>query len=350
MERRTTIRAAALAVLFAGLAQAHDPGLSKADVTLAPGGATAEIVLARRDVESLVAIDCDGDGSASATEVAAARAGLESLGLGLLELDAERPERVAVSLDPNDAVRFSLRFGFKSPREVRAPLLERLPRGHRQHLEVRNASGALVARGLLGAGRASLDLGTLATAPIGPRPFFGLGLAHILEGWDHLLFLLALLLAGGGVRRAVGVVTAFTAAHSVTLGLAAFGMVHVPAPLVEPLIAASIVWVAAENLLRRESRARWSVAFGFGLVHGLGFASVLADAGIAGHGLGPALGALFAFNAGVEVGQMAVLGVAVAAARALRGIPRLDPALAAATASAAVAACGVYWLVQRTMF
>ncbi len=349
MRIRRTLMIPALVLAIAGEAAAHDPGLSRAEVTLGPQGATAEITFARRDVESLVPIDRDGDGVASEVEIAAARAELESLGGSLLEVGGAAPERLAVEVDASDVVRFALTFPVSTAREVRTPILDRLPRGHRQHVAVRDASGATVAQGLLAAGRARVDLGGIVSPGVEPGRFLVLGVEHILAGWDHLLFLLALLLAGGGVRRALGIVTSFTAAHSVALALAAFDVVRVPAAIVEPLIAASIVWVAAENLLRRESRGRWSIAFGFGLVHGLGFASALAEAGIAGQALGPAISALVAFNVGVETGQVAVLGLALAVAFAVRRIPRLDVTRAASLASAGVAACGAYWLVERTM-
>jgi len=349
MRSRRPLLAAALALVAVGAAEAHDPGLSRADVTLSAQGATAEITFARRDVESLVPIDRDGDGVASDVEITAARTELESLGRSLLEIGAAGPEGAVVQVDASDVLRFSLRFPVSMAREIHAPILDRLPRGHRQHVTVRGAGGATEARGLLAAGRARLDFAGVVAPGVEPGRFFVLGVEHILAGWDHLLFLLALLLAGGGVRRALGIVTSFTAAHSVTLALAAFGAVRIPAAIVEPLIAASIVWVAAENLLRRESRGRWPIAFGFGLVHGLGFASALSEAGIASQALGPAISALLAFNVGVETGQIALVSLALIVAHAIRRIPQLDLARAASIASAAVAACGVFWLVERTM-
>jgi hydrogenase/urease accessory protein HupE len=106
--------------------------------------------------------------------------------------------------------------------------------------------------------------------------FFRLGVEHILTGYDHLFFLAALLLRGGRLVSLLKIVTAFTVAHSVTLALGVLGVVTVPSRLVEPVIAASIVWVALENALRRDApSARWIVSFAFGLVHGFGFAAAL---------------------------------------------------------------------------
>ena len=118
----------------------------------------------------------------------------------------------------------------------------------------------------------------------GPRGAIGwlpLGFQHILEGWDHLLFLLALVLPGGRLGNLVRIVTAFTIAHSLTLAAAALELISVPAAPVEALIALSIAWVAAENLVRvRPMSRRWVIAFAFGLIHGFGFSNVLRDIGL----------------------------------------------------------------------
>ena len=138
--------------------------------------------------------------------------------------------------------------------------------------------------------------------PIGMLP---LGFVHILEGWDHLLFLLALALPGGRLGAFVRIVTSFTIAHSLTLAVAALGLINVPAAPVEALIALSIAWVAAENLVRvRPMERRWMVAFAFGLVHGFGFSTVLRDIGLPRDAL---LSSLIWFNLGIESGQLLVL-------------------------------------------
>jgi hydrogenase/urease accessory protein HupE len=136
----------------------------------------------------------------------------------------------------------------------------------------------------------------------GIAAFLGLGVEHILIGWDHLLFLLALILPGAGVGELVRTVTAFTIAHSITLGLSATGHVTVPVAPVEALIALSIAWVAAQNLTtNRATSRRWMLAFVFGLVHGFGFSSVLREIGLP---TDARLLALLNFNVGVEVGQL----------------------------------------------
>ncbi len=143
-----------------------------------------------------------------------------------------------------------------------------------------------------------------------------LGIRHILSGWDHIAFVAALILAAGTLRSLLGVITAFTLAHSVTLALAATGVVHVSSRPVEVVIALSIAWVGLATLFAKQPRARWREAFVFGLVHGLGFAGFLGEAL---YGEPQPLRALIGFNLGVEAGQLIVVAavLAVLAAMAL---------------------------------
>lgn len=145
-----------------------------------------------------------------------------------------------------------------------------------------------------------------ANSPRSAGSFFVLGIEHILTGYDHLLFLLALILRGGNLWSLLKIVTAFTVAHSITLALAALDIVTLPEVLVEATIALSIAYVAAENLFMRKAVShRWAVSFVFGLVHGFGFSNVLREVGLPSEGL---VWSLLSFNLGVEAGQaMAVL-------------------------------------------
>jgi hydrogenase/urease accessory protein HupE len=143
-----------------------------------------------------------------------------------------------------------------------------------------------------------------------------LGVEHILTGYDHLAFLLALLLAAARLRSIVGVVSAFTVAHSVTLALATLEVVHVDSRYVEMAIALSIAYVACLDLLQKRPSARWLEAFCFGLIHGLGFASSVADALT----VEPLkVTALVGFNLGVECGQLVAVGLAFGGLRMLSG-------------------------------
>jgi hydrogenase/urease accessory protein HupE len=193
----------------------------------------------------------------------------------------------------------------------------------------------------------TVDLGTGAPDPHGARGgFFRLGVEHILAGYDHLLFLLALLVRGGRLWSLVKIVTAFTLAHSVTLALAVLGLVTVPARVVEPAIAASIVWVAWENIASRDAPSRrWLVSFLFGLVHGLGFASALGPLDLPPWSLGMAL---LGFNLGVEAGQSIVIAAAAPVLAWIRAKPwerRLVRMV-----SLVLAAVGTAWFVERLFF
>ncbi|HEY2772527.1 MAG TPA: HupE/UreJ family protein [Candidatus Binatia bacterium] len=172
--------------------------------------------------------------------------------------------------------------------------------------------------------------------------FFRLGVEHIWTGYDHLLFLLAVLLAGGGIRRLAAIVTSFTLAHSITLGVAATGLLRLPVVWVEVAIAISIVFVAVENIFARGADRRALVTFFFGLVHGFGFASVLSAAALPAAGI---VVPLLAFNLGVEAGQLAVVvAVVPALAVVMRGphARRIQVVL-----SLLIAAAGATWALDR---
>jgi hydrogenase/urease accessory protein HupE len=188
-------------------------------------------------------------------------------------------------------------------------------------------------------------LGTTAGALAVMRTFVAAGIHHILIGPDHLLFLVGLLLLGGGWRALVRIVTAFTVGHSITLSLAALGIVTPPASIVEPAIALSIIVVGADNLLRGEGRdLRAWVALAFGLVHGFGFASVLREFGLPPEAL---RWSLFSFNVGVELGQLAVVAVVATLLAAVRRRSQKLGRLVVVAGSAVVIAAGTYWFVER---
>ena len=191
------------------------------------------------------------------------------------------------------------------------------------------------------------------------RQYIRDGTWHIWIGYDHILFLLALLLPavlvrreqrwagterfGQAFREVLKVVTAFTLAHSITLSLAALQIISLPSRWVESAIAASVVVAALNNLRGRIDARRWVMAFGFGLIHGFGFASVLADMGLP---QGALVLALVGFNLGVELGQLAIVAAFLPLAFWLRetrfyqlGVFRLGSVLVALIAS--------WWLVQR---
>lgn len=193
--------------------------------------------------------------------------------------------------------------------------------------------------------------------------YIPVGFDHILpQGLDHILFVLGLFFLSTHLRPLVWQVSAFTLAHTVTLALGALGLVNVPGSIVEPLIALSIVYVAVENIFARGlNRWRPAIIFGFGLLHGLGFASVLGEFGLPEDQFVPAL---IGFNVGVEVGQLTVIAMAFvllwlavfAARRAkLEGdeelvteYPVMFRALSM-TGSLLIAIIGIYWVIERTL-
>ncbi|MEI7909240.1 MAG: HupE/UreJ family protein [Verrucomicrobiota bacterium] len=177
------------------------------------------------------------------------------------------------------------------------------------------------------------------------RRYVVLGYVHILpRGLDHILFVLGLFLLGNRLRPLLMQVTAFTLAHSITLALSMYGIIQLPPQVVEPLIALSIALVAMENLFTAKlHRWRLFVVFGFGLIHGLGFASVLTALGLPRHEFATAL---VSFNLGVEGGQLSVIGLALLAVGCWRQRWWYRRAIVL-PASGAIAAVGLFWAIQR---
>jgi hydrogenase/urease accessory protein HupE len=186
------------------------------------------------------------------------------------------------------------------------------------------------------------------------RTYLLLGVDHILLGIDHLLFVLALLLLVKGLRRVIATITAFTLAHSLTLAGATLGLVHMPGPPIEAVIALSIMFVASEIIRSRQGRPGlterypWAVALTFGLLHGFGFAGALAEVGLPQDSIPMAL--LF-FNVGVEIGQLIFIASVFASTALFRRITlRIkvpQPAWAWAVPPYAIGSLAAYWVIQR---
>ena len=180
------------------------------------------------------------------------------------------------------------------------------------------------------------------------RQYLVLGFTHIVpKGLDHILFVLGLFLLSVRTKPLLLQVTAFTVAHSLTLALSIYGVISLPAAIVEPLIAVSIAYVAIENLLTREYRTRrLLIVFGFGLLHGLGFAGVLTALGLPREQLSSAL---FSFNVGVELGQLAVILAAMLGLGVWFSHKPWYRSRITVPASVAIALMGLYWTVARLM-
>jgi hydrogenase/urease accessory protein HupE len=254
------------------------------------------------------------------------------------------------STDAN-SVHFRLEFSTTNPTQLRisAPVLANLPRGHKQFCSVYDNNNIVLAQGMLSAETPDLkiDLRNTSATNRSVLDFLLLGIEHIVTGYDHLAFLLALLLAGGSLRHNAKIITSFTVAHSLTLALATLGVVAISPAIVEPVIAASVVFVGLENLFRRRLTARWLVTFVFGLVHGLGFASALRELGIGGAGTGVAI-PLVSFNLGVELVQIAIAALVLPIVARLEQRPVFKlkhvPAL-----SLLITCAGFYWFLARTL-
>ena len=182
--------------------------------------------------------------------------------------------------------------------------------------------------------------------------YWRLGTIHILEGVDHLLFVLALMLIVSGFGPLVKAVTAFTVAHSITLALATLGFVHLPPKPTEAIIALSIVFLATEIVHKRRGqiglteRFPWLIAFIFGLFHGLGFAGALSDIGVPQHEVPLAL---FTFNVGVETGQLLFIGAVLGLIAVLKRLPLSPPQGAWRLMPYAIGSLAAFWTIERVM-
>lgn len=190
------------------------------------------------------------------------------------------------------------------------------------------------------------SLDTRWWSPVGP--FFAWGIHHIFIGLDHIVFLLALLLCARSIGDIVKVATAFTVAHSLTLLLSALDVLRIPVRVTESLIALSIIYVAVENYFLKDGRHRWMLAFGFGLVHGLGFSGSLRDL-LTDRIVVPVL----SFNLGIEAGQLAILSVAYPLVRLLQRTPDLAAAEGrrrrlVLAGSVPILLLGTGWLIERS--
>ena len=369
------------------MAWAHDPGLSSLEIKYQADGVKVELRLSARDMALAVPeSDGDGDGVVRADEVSMGNELLRSAVGRWVTVTSMEGNIVLSPLAPKvswNAEDEDIMWQARFPREpggqwrVDSTQFAQLPPGHHLFATAQSETGATLAEALLRADKSALvvrwmPVGSNRAATVGAEVdapavdeltpegtgswhhrvwlFFKLGVEHILIGYDHLLFLAGLLIACRGWKQMLGVITSFTVAHSITLGLAALDIIHFPGAWVEPLIAASIVYVGIENLVRKDENltGRWKLTFGFGLIHGFGFAGVLRELGIGDEG-GGVTSALLGFNLGVEAGQFAIALLVLPLLAKARNWPRFE-AKGPLVISLLVAAMGLFWLIQRTMF
>jgi hydrogenase/urease accessory protein HupE len=364
MNRLLPIVSLFLLILLTLQGKAHDPGLSTATITVGERAIDVLLGFAARDVESMLAASKNQTGIYTAEDFVVLQPELESIAAREFNLySAEQrvaPQQATARRKDSRNIEILLHFQRPNAARVRfvSNLTDRLPFGHREFLSVQTTSGSRLGEAMLSARENAFHIGLPAVAVAVPTAasvnrhscfaFLKLGVEHILTGYDHLLFLFALLVVCRDLRSILTVITCFTIAHSITLALATLNIVRLPGRIVEPMIAASIAYVGIENLIRGDSpKWRWLITFSFGLVHGLGFADALREFGIRSGSYGMVL-PLVSFNIGVEIGQLSV----AAAVLPILWQLRKDPFFVrqwVPVCSVVVALAGSYWMVDRIM-
>lgn len=349
----------ALAFLVCSLpVEAHQTRLSSSRLKIE--GSAAEAVLELNGVDLNVAAGLALTDSADQVAPERLREAQERISAYVLdrvalELPGEsRCEAAVASIQPkNDHVLVELRFRClpsEQPAAYRVTLFHEIDPAARHMVTVEAGRKRI---GLLGAANPVLELRKAADSLWQTLwRYFLSGVEHIAIGYDHIAFLFAVIVLGRRFWPLFAVITAFTVAHSITLSLAVLEVVTLPSRMVEIAIAASIVYVAAENFFVRDLRRRWWVTFVFGLIHGFGFASVLREYGLPQDRVVPVLAA---FNVGVEAGQLLIVCVAIGAWKAAFaigarwGLPADERAQrkAALAVSVIVLVAALYWLVER---
>ena len=359
---------AAWLALAASNALAHKPSDSYLAVSVEGAEVRGQWDIALRDLDFAIGIDDNGDGDITWGEVKAHHTGIAAYALARLKLRSDGaacPVHATDFLvdDHSDGAYSVMRFEGACPAEVETieigySLFADLDPQHKGLLRLEHGGGTRT--GIFSPERAtqSFELGRISAL----TQFFDYareGVWHIWIGFDHILFLLSLLLPavlafGDGRWQAVGrfppafwdvfkIVTSFTVAHSITLSLAALGVLSLPSRLVESAIATSVVLAALNNVFPLVHGRRWMVAFAFGLIHGFGFASVLRDLGLPQDAL---LIALVGFNVGVEAGQLVIVSAFLPVAYWLRATWIYRRLVFLGGSLAIVAVAGI-WLVER---
>ncbi len=366
------------ALLPAGVAAAHQASMTYLDAQVADDRTRVDLRLRMSVRDTNEPLNLDPDETPAAAHIVAHATDLLDYALERISVEGDEQECTdvpgAVTVDGDFAV---LTWTVTCPRPIGQLALEYdlffdLDPLHTCNLVVRHAGEQAVAPLQVATSRFEWDLRGAPPSPF--VPFLRSGVGHIVTGFDHISFLIGLLLLavivaergrgvisptgaygatslrargiGPAIRYTAIIATSFTLAHSITLAIAALGWVTLPSRLVESLVAASIIWVAVENLVRADPGRRWLLTFGFGMVHGLAFASNLAKQ------LPPSDVALplVSFNLGVELGQLGIIVVTVPLlhllATRILGPDRYRKTVVT-FGSALIAGLGVIWLIER---
>ncbi len=353
MRRVAAILAVLSVVLFAPRASAHATGVSRGEYRATGDIVHVLLVFASAELAtSFAGLDADHDGKLSQVELDADSHALDDdvVRRTIIQADASActSRFESAKLGETDAVEIRATFTCEhAPRHlsIDCEFWESLAAGHRHIALVELGGHESTLLAAFSQKKLEADAGPSAR----PTTSFGAmvltGIEHILTGYDHLAFLLGLILLGGRVRSLLGTITAFTIAHSISLALATLHVVSVGPRIVEPAIALSIAYVGIENLFVKDGSKRWRITFPFGLIHGFGFAGALQELDLPRAQLP---GALFAFNCGVEIGQLGVLAVILPLVLIARKNAWVRDR-GVKIASLGIALAGVAWFVARVL-
>lgn len=365
--RRLLIALAALVLLLAltTRAEAHQVGISTGEYVARGSTLVAKLAFARNELASLAPnLDKNKDGHITANEVTEAKPLITEKILRRVKVTAGgaecQPTLDDAGLTEGDGILLGAHWACSAadkPFEVELVIIEDLARGHR-HI-ARALEGETARDAMLAGEDRKLTVPPEVPGTGGDKTvtktehkktsfgsFFVLGLEHILTGYDHLVFLFGLVLVRARIRSLLAIVTAFTIAHSITLGIAALGIWSPSPRIVEPAIALSIAYVGVDNFRKNVSAdKRWRITFPFGLIHGFGFAGALQEVGLPRDRIPMAL---VAFNLGVENGQLLVLAVLLPIILFLRKKPWFEPR-GVQIPSAVIIALGLVWFVLRVV-
>ena len=352
-------RLCVMVLLFVVHAFAHDVGLSTATIEPRDGSVNVALTFSAKDIEQLVALDGDSDGRITPAEFAAQQGKVaQALTNGCYLVCGENrlcAKSVACELNQTNNVAIQLVFANPASNTfaISFPVIRDLAAGHRMFVSEIGSDHKAIVEQLISRESPDVQLIKTDAGRGGAEPetahsftsFVWLGVEHIGTGYDHLLFLFGLLLVARSLKSSLAVISSFTLAHSITLAASTLNLVALPSSITEPAIAASIVYVGVENLLRGgEPRGRCLLTFAFGLIHGFGFASVLRDMGV-GAG-GSVVLPLFSFNLGVELGQMTIAAIMLPIIWQLRTSEAFTRRLIPACCVAIIAAGG-WWFCGR---
>lgn len=344
----------------------HPPGLSSADLAVKPDSLAVKFTFSSQDIEALVPMDTDGDAEVTALELENSKPHISSYVKAHFKVKSGGKE---ITSSPSENVSFDdknnthVELNYSEPQidmlTVESTILAKLPAGHKQYLTVKDQTGKEIGKKMLTQqdGILEIDLKNITAVPGSKHQststfadFLKLGVEHILTGYDHLLFLFSLLVITRNFWPAIQIITFFTIAHSITLALAGMNIVDIPSNIVEPLIAATIVYVGLENIFRSDkvtTKQRCILTFFFGLIHGFGFAGVLREMGISSLETG-ILVPLFSFNLGVELGQITVAAIVLPIIWRLHSKEKISKYLVP-VGSVLTCLAGGYWLLERTV-